>query len=73
MELHGSMVTNLQAALSSAQRLRDRPVHRDTISFWRSLLALARETQGEQTEDSTAEIERLTKALEAELTARTSK
>lgn len=73
MELHGSMVINLQAALASAQRLRERPVHRETISFWRDLIALARTNEPGQTADTSAEIEKLTAALEAELSLRTSR
>ena len=65
MKLHGSLINNLQAALASAKRLRGHPVHRDTITFWRDLLALARSEMPEQT--SRAQVENLVAALEGEI------
>jgi hypothetical protein len=42
MDLEGTLTSNLQAAIASAQRLRGHPVHKDTLEFWRELLAEAR-------------------------------
>lgn len=43
MELAGSLAENLGAAIKSARRLRGHPVHRETIAYWKELLAHARE------------------------------
>jgi hypothetical protein len=42
MDLHGSLAENLQAAVNSAKRHRDHPVHTDTVKFWADLLHYAR-------------------------------
>jgi hypothetical protein len=42
MELHGSLIDNLDAALASARRLRGHPVYKDTLSYWDELLQQAR-------------------------------
>jgi hypothetical protein len=42
MELHGSLTSNLEAALASARRLRGHRVHVDTLTYWRDLLSYAR-------------------------------
>lgn len=42
MQLHGSIEGNLISALRSANRLRDRPVHADTVRFWSDLIQHAR-------------------------------
>jgi hypothetical protein len=65
MELHGSIIENLQAALASAKRLRGHPIHKDTITFWRELIAQARAEMPQQTRG--AEIESLVATLEGEL------
>lgn len=41
MRIEGSIRANLIAAVSSARRLRGRPVHGDTIAYWRRLLDYA--------------------------------
>jgi hypothetical protein len=56
---------NLQAALASAKRLRGHPVHKDTISFWRDLIAQARSETPE--EARAAETKALIVALEGEI------
>ncbi len=43
MKLHGSTEGNLIAAVRSANRLRDHPVHADTIKHWADLLHHARQ------------------------------
>jgi hypothetical protein len=42
MNLHGSVSDNLRAAIRSAERLRGRAVHPDTLAFWQDLLRHAR-------------------------------
>ena len=42
MRIEGSIRANLIAAVASARRLRGRPVHGDTIAYWRQLLEHAR-------------------------------
>lgn len=42
MEIHGSIHSNLVAAVSSARRLRTHPVHADTLQYWGDLLHHAR-------------------------------
>ncbi len=42
MNLHGSLVENLEAALESTRRLRGQRVYSDTIQFWSDLLETAR-------------------------------
>ena len=38
MQLHGTIEGNLISAIRSANRLRDRPVHADTLKFWAELI-----------------------------------
>ena len=42
MRMEGTLRANLLAAISSARRLRGRPVHQDTIDYWRQLLEYGR-------------------------------
>ena len=42
MQLHGSIRDNLVAAVRSARRLREQPVHADTLKHWDDLLHHAR-------------------------------
>jgi hypothetical protein len=44
MELHGSLLENLQAALRSMRRLQGHPVHQDTVAYWDKLIAHARKS-----------------------------
>jgi hypothetical protein len=64
MKLHGSLVSNLQMAIESSNRLRGHPVHRDTLAFWSDLIgeARARRAVGLDAEDK--EVERLIAKLE---------
>lgn len=69
MELHGSITQNLASAVRSARRLRDHPIHADTIDHWMDLLSLARR---ELTGGSTGPIQDLIVELENELADRAS-
>lgn len=42
MNIVGSIHANLRAALQSARRLKDSPVHPDTVEHWTSLVAAAK-------------------------------
>lgn len=42
MMIEGSLRSNLLSAVASARRLRGRPVHDDTIDYWRRLLEYGR-------------------------------
>jgi hypothetical protein len=61
MQIEGTIRANLIAAVASAQRLRGRPVHHDTLAFWRELLDHARRAttlpQGEAFGELMAELE----------------
>lgn len=52
MDIHGSLATNLQAALASARRYRGHPVHAETIGFWSDLLQHARALKAEGNEET---------------------
>jgi hypothetical protein len=70
MQLHGSIRENLVAAVRSARRLRNHPVHADTLKHWDDLLHHARRdlaagAGGEQS------IEPLIAELQAEIASRT--
>ena len=42
MEFAGSIHANLRAALQSARRLKEGPVHPDTVEHWENIVALAK-------------------------------
>ena len=42
MNIVGSIHSNLRAALQSARRLKDYPVHPDTVDHWTQLVRVAR-------------------------------
>jgi hypothetical protein len=63
MDFEGTLASNLQAAITSAERLRGHPVHRDTLEFWRELLAFAR-SRKRMAEGSRAEVEGLVAELQ---------
>jgi hypothetical protein len=56
MEIEGSVRANLVAAVASARRLRDRPVHDDTVCYWRELIAHARRAECGENGDSVADL-----------------
>ena len=63
MEFEGTLASNLQAAITSAERLRGHPVHKDTLEFWRELLAFAR-SRKRMADESRAEVEGLVAELQ---------
>jgi hypothetical protein len=72
MKLHGSLQTNLEGALMSARRHRDRPVYPQTLAHWNDLLAYARREIGLTSAPAAAVLSRLATDLEAEIAARES-
>jgi hypothetical protein len=46
MNIVGSIHANLRAALQSARRLKDGPVHPDTVDHWTKLVCAAKAEHG---------------------------
>jgi hypothetical protein len=70
MELHGSVEHNLASAVRSARRLRDHPVHADTLQHWSELLHHARRELSSAEPPARRAIEPLIVALEEEIAER---
>jgi hypothetical protein len=73
LKIHGSLQTNLEAAIESARRYRTRPVYPQTVAHWSDLLAHAWWKLGAESLPDAANLTRLAKELEAELAARASR
>jgi hypothetical protein len=67
MDISGSLHANLRAALQSARRLREGPVHPDTVDHWTQLVAVAKDDESALETFSTRE---LMKDLEKVISAR---
>ena len=67
MNLAGSIHANLRAALQSARRLKDGPVHPDTVEHWSKLVLAAK---GEADAMRSFKTRQLTSDLEREIDAR---
>jgi hypothetical protein len=70
LELSGTLAENLQAAVRSAERLRQSAVHKDTLGFWEALLAHARVQQRAASSPEPHQIAVLIGELQAELAMR---
>jgi hypothetical protein len=70
MDLHGSLVANLEAAVNSARRHRDKRVYPETLQHWSDRLAEARDVLGTRTDADSTAVRRLADALDAELARR---
>ncbi len=68
MQLHGSLVDNLESALQSARRHRGKPIYADTIGYWTNLLGFSRDCLDVTPNPDGAR--RLIASLEAELAER---
>lgn len=66
MNIAGSIHANLRAALQSARRLRDGPVHPDTVDHWSSLV---RATKAEHGAMESFKTRKLMSDLEREINA----
>ena len=67
MNIVGSLHANLRAALQSARRLKDGPVHPDTVDHWTNLVCAAKSEQWAMKSFKTRE---LMSDLEREIRAR---
>jgi hypothetical protein len=67
MNLHGSLVENLEAALESTRRLRGQRVYSDTIQFWSDLLDTARRVLATVIDVNSPAVAALADQLEEEL------
>ena len=70
MKLHGSTEGNLMAALRSAKRLSDQPVHADTLRHWSDVLQHADRELASGAASPRESVERLASELKSELAAR---
>jgi hypothetical protein len=70
MQLHGSTEGNLISAIRSAIRLRDRPVHTDTVKFWSDLIKHARNELSSRAALPSDDMQRLVLDLELEVARR---
>jgi hypothetical protein len=67
MKIHGSILANLQGAITSAARLRGKPVYRDTLVHWTDLLSEARRLRSEVDPRDIATLDAFVTRLEAEI------
>jgi hypothetical protein len=67
LNLHGSLVENLEAALESTRRLRGQRVYSDTIQFWSDLLETARRVLATVIDVNSPAVAALADQLEEEL------
>ena len=47
MHIHGTLLANLQGAITSATRLRGKPVYADTLLHWSGVLEEARNARAQ--------------------------
>ena len=67
VELHGSLLENLRAAVQSSKRLQGRPVYPETMQFWNELLEVARYRRTETFSVDRAAVATLADQLELEV------
>lgn len=70
MKLHGSTEGNLISAIRSASRLREQPVHADTVRYWSDLTKHARGEIASCAAFPSEALKRLVADLELELARR---
>lgn len=70
MDLHGSLVSNLEAAVDSARRHRDKRVYLETVQHWSDLLTEARNVLATRIDADSAAIRRLADVLDAAIAKR---
>jgi hypothetical protein len=70
MELQGSLIDNVQAALVSAKRHRGKLVYAETLQFWREILAIAQGQVGTFVDGDTSALTQLASELESEINGR---
>ena len=57
MKIEGSIRSNLTSAITSVRRWQGRPVHKDTLTYWHSVLDHRRRSPGEPVAELVAELE----------------
>lgn len=70
MNLSGSILENVENAVTSARRLRGHPVYRDTLTYWTELLQEARRARKDLTPTDLQSLEAAIINLETELAER---
>ena len=70
MKLHGTTEGNLISAVRSAHRLQGSPVHKDTVRFWRDLIAHAQNELSSRATVPSDSVRRLVSDLEVEVARR---
>ena len=70
MNLSGSILENVENAVTSARRLRGHPVYRDTLSYWTELLQEARRVRKDLAGPQLLALEAAILDLEGELADR---
>ena len=67
MNIHGTIITNLQGAITSATRLRGKPVYRDTLLHWQGVLEEARSARASIDETDYPSLDSLVARLMGEI------
>jgi hypothetical protein len=67
MKIHVTILANLQAAITSAGRLRGKPVYRETLVHWTELLSEARRSRPDLDARDIPTLDALVTQLEAEM------
>lgn len=70
MELAGSILENVENAVTSARRLRGHPVYKDTLTYWTELLHEARRERKDLEGPQLQTLEAAILKLEGELAGR---
>lgn len=70
MELAGSILENVENAVTGARRLRGHPVYKDTLSYWTELLHEARRVRKDLGSPQLHALEAAILKLEGELAGR---
>ena len=70
MNLAGSILENVENAVTSARRLRDHPVYKHTLTYWTELLQEARRARRDLEGQGLRALEAAIISLEAELAER---
>jgi hypothetical protein len=67
MDIHGTILANLHAAIASSARLPGQPVYSDTLKYWTDLLAEAQRLRPDTDQRSVATLDSLVERLGAEI------
>ena len=70
MEIHGSLQSNLEAAILSARRLKGQHVYPDTLAHWVELATYAWREASAKSGPESAILTRLAADLESEISSR---